>query len=244
MALDGRHALVTGGAKGIGRAIADRLAASGASVALIGRDPVALAASGYRHAVADVTDDDAFCAAIERLGPFDILVNNAGAAVSAPFKRHTRADWDSMLAVNLSACFVAIQAVLPRLVERGWGRIISIASTAGLKGYGYTAGYCAAKHGLVGLTRALAVEAARTGVTVNAVCPGFTDTAMADRAAAVISDKTGQSAADARTALASTNPQGRLIHPGEVAAAVAYLASEDAAGLTGQCLAVAGGEVM
>ena len=237
-------AIVTGGSQGIGRAIADRLAASGATVAIIGRDPAALAASGHIHAVADVTDDDAFCAAIERLGPFDILVNNAGAAISAPLKRHTRADWDCMLAVNLTACFIAIQAVLPRLVERGWGRIISIASTAGLKGYAYTAAYCAAKHGLVGLTRALAIETARTGVTVNAVCPGFTDTAMVQRAASVISDKTGQSAAEARAALARTNPQGRLIHPGEIAEAVAYLASDAAVGITGQCLAVAGGEVM
>ncbi len=244
MALEGRRALVTGGAKGIGRAIADRLAASGATVAIIGRDGAALAASGHPHAMADVTDEGAFCAAIERLGPFDILVNNAGAAVSAPFKRHTRADWDSMLAVNLTACFTAIQAVLPGMVERGWGRIISVASTAGLKGYPYTAAYCAAKHGLVGLTRALAVETACTGVTVNAVCPGFTDTAMADRAAATISGKTGQSAADARAALARTNPQGRLIHPDEVAAAVLYLAGDDAAGLTGQSLALAGGEVM
>ncbi len=244
MALEGRRALVTGGAKGIGRAITDRLATSGVTVASIGRDPAALAASGHLHAVADVTDEGVFCAAIERLGPFDILVNNAGAAVSAPFKRHTRADWDSMLAVNLTACFTAIQAVLPHLVERGWGRVISIGSIAGLKGYPYTAAYCAAKHGLVGLTRAIAIKTARTGVTVNTVCPGFTDTAMVDRAAAVISGKTGQSAADVRTALALTNPQGRLIHPGEVAAAVLYLASEDAAGITGQRLAVAGGEVM
>jgi NAD(P)-dependent dehydrogenase (short-subunit alcohol dehydrogenase family) len=235
---------VTGGAKGIGRAIADRLAASGAQVCVIGRDTAALAATGCPHAAADVTDADALCAAIDALGPFDILVNNAGAAVSAPFGRHSRADWEAMLAVNLTACFTAMQHVLPGLVERGWGRIVSVASTAGLKGYAYTAAYCAAKHGLIGLTRALAIETARTGVTVNAVCPGFTDTAMVDRAVATISAKTGQSAADARSALTRGNPQGRLIAPAEVAEAVAYLCGDNAAGVTGQALALAGGEVM
>ncbi len=242
--MQGRRALVTGGAKGIGRAIADRLAADGATVCVLGRDAAALAATGFDHAVADVTDEAALRAAIERLGPFDILVNNAGAAFSATFGRHGRAEWDAMLAVNLTSCFVAIQAVLPGMVAQGWGRIVSVASTASLKGYAYTAAYCAAKHGLLGLTRALAVETARTGVTVNAVCPGFTDTALVGRAVDTIVAKTGQTAEAAIAALARSNPQNRLVQPEEVAASVAFLCRDDAASLTGQSLVVAGGEVM
>ena len=183
-------------------------------------------------------------AAVERLGPFDILVNNAGAAHSAPFARHRRADWDGMLAVNLTSCFVTTQCVLPSMLAQGWGRVVSVASTAGLKGYGYTAAYCAAKHGLVGLTRALAIETARTGVTINAVCPGFTDTALVGRAVKTITVKTGQTAEAALGALARSNPQGRLVQPDEVAGAVAYLCREEAASLTGQSIVVAGGEVM
>ena len=171
-------------------------------------------------------------------------MNNAGAAVSAPFGRHSRADWDGMLAVNLTSCFVATQFVLPGMVAQGWGRVVSVASTASLKGYSYTAAYCAAKHGVLGLTRALAVETARTGVTVNAVCPGFTDTALVGRAVQTIVAKTGQTQEQATAALARSNPQGRLVQPEEVAAAVAYLCRDDAAALTGQSIVVAGGEVM
>lgn len=242
--LSGRVALVTGGAKGIGRAVADRLAADGARVVVMGRDAAALAASGYAHAVVDVTDAGAFEDAIARLGPFDVLVNNAGAAFSATFGRHGRADWDGMMAVNLTACFTACHAVLPGMVAQGWGRIVSVASTAGLKGYAYTAAYCAAKHGVIGLTRALAMETARTGVTVNAVCPGFTDTALVERAVALIAGKTGQTPGDALAALARVNPQNRLTSPDEVAEAVVFLCRQTAAGFTGQALVVAGGEVM
>ncbi len=239
-----RRALVTGGAKGIGLAIAERLRDLGVEVAILGRDAGAIEASGFRSRVADVTDAGAFEAAIDTLGPFDILVNNAGAAVAAPFGRHRREDWDAMLAVNLTSCFTACQRVLPGMVERGWGRIVNVASTAGLKGYAYTTAYCAAKHGVIGLTRALAVEVAKTGVTVNAVCPGFTDTAMVDRAAAVIAGKRGTSEGEARAVLAGMSPQGRLVLTGEVADAVVFLCGEGAAAMTGVSLAIAGGEVM
>lgn len=242
--LAGRAALVTGGAKGIGRAIADALAAAGVRVAVFGRDAAALHACGHEHRQVDVTDGPAFAQAIADLFPLDILVNNAGAAISAPFARHDRAAWDAMLAVNLTACFTACQAVLPNMRARGHGRIVSVASTAGLKGYAYTAGYCAAKHGLIGLTRALALETAREGITVNAVCPGFTDTDMVGRAAATIAAKTGQTDADARAALARLNPQNRLTTPAEVAEAVLFLCQDASSGFTGQALVVAGGEVM
>jgi len=239
-----RRALVTGGAKGIGRAIADTLARAGYDVVIIGRDAAALAETGYGFEAVDVTDAEAFTAAIMRLGPFDILVNNAGAAHSASFGRHSQADLQAMLAVNLIAVFTACQAVLPGMIARKWGRIISIASTAGLKGYAYTAAYTAAKHAVIGLTRALAVETARTEVTVNTVCPGFTATALVDRAIAEIISKTGQSAADAKAALQRSNPQNRLTSPAEVAEAVLFLCRDSSAGLTGQALVVAGGEVM
>ncbi|HME20808.1 MAG TPA: SDR family NAD(P)-dependent oxidoreductase [Acetobacteraceae bacterium] len=243
----GCTALVTGGAKGIGLAIARRLAADGAAIALIGRDAVALeqaaGALDARHAVADVTDHAALRDAIASIGQVDILVNNAGAAISKPFAKHTAADFDAMLAVNLLSAVVACQAVLPGMRARGFGRIVSIASTAGLKGYAYATAYVAAKHALVGFTRALALETVRDGITVNAVCPGFTDTDMVARAAATIAAAGGRSPDEARGLLASGNPAGRLVRPEEVAAAVAFLCRPDASAMTGQAIAVACGEV-
>jgi NAD(P)-dependent dehydrogenase (short-subunit alcohol dehydrogenase family) len=240
-------ALITGGAKGIGLAIARRLAAEGTAIALIGRDAAALARIakelGARFAVADVTDDAALRDAIASFGPCDILVNNAGAAVSKPFAQHAASDFQAMLAVNLLSAVTACQAVLPGMRARGFGRIVNIASTAGLKGYAYVTAYVAAKHALVGFTRALALETVKDGITVNAVCPGFTDTDMVARAVATIAASGGRSPQDARDKLVSGNPAGRLVRPEEVADAVAFLCRRDASAMTGQAIAVACGEV-
>jgi NAD(P)-dependent dehydrogenase (short-subunit alcohol dehydrogenase family) len=246
--LAGRRALVTGGSRGIGRAIASRLSAEGAEMLITGRDEAAARRTadelGCAALVVDVVDRAAMEHAFDAAGPIDILVNNAGIALSRPFAKTAPEDWDRLIAVNLTGAYLGCRRALPGMVARGWGRIVNVASTAGLKPYPYTAAYCAAKHGLIGLTRALALECARKGVTVNAVCPGFTDTDIARQAIAVIAAETGRSAAEGRAALERLNPQNRLTDPDEVAAAVAFLCRPDAHGVTGQSLIIAGGEVM
>jgi NAD(P)-dependent dehydrogenase (short-subunit alcohol dehydrogenase family) len=248
--LQGKHAVVTGASRGIGLAIARALMAQGARITLMARDAqaleVAVAELGGDTAwqAVDVTDAEGVAAAFARAGAVDILVNNAGQAASAPFGRTDAALWQRMLDVNLTGAYHCIQAALPGMLDTGWGRVVNVASTAGLTGYRYVAAYCAAKHGLVGLTRALALEVASRGVTVNAVCPGFTDTDIVADAVANIVRKTGRTEMQARAELAAANPQGRLVQPDEVAHAVAWLCMPGAAAMNGQAIAVAGGEVM
>lgn len=247
------HVVVTGGARGIGAAIAEHLDSLGARLTLMGRQlaPLQQKCTHLRSAqaiTADVTLEasvkEAFDRAREKFGPVAILVNNAGAASSAPMDKLTLADWQGMLDVNLTSVFLCSRAVLPDMRAAKWGRIINVASTAGMKGYAYVSAYCAAKHGTVGFTRALALETARSGITVNAVCPGYTNTELLDGALAKIMDKTGMDRAGAEKQLKAVNPQQRFIEPPEVAAAVAWLCLPGSESITGQSIAIAGGEVM
>ena len=246
-----RHALVTGGGSGVGKAIALALAEAGIEVTICGRrqqslDTVAQSNPLIHGVSADVTDEASVKALYETAeaarGAFDIVVANAGMSGSAPAHKTTLGDWQRTLDVNLTGAFLTVRPALAGMLERKRGRIVFVASTAGLKGYAYVAPYVAAKHGVVGLMRALACETAKSGVTVNAVCPGFTETEMLDGSIARIVEKTGRSASEARAMLAATNPQGRLIEPDEVAAAVLWLAGEDARSITGQTISVSGGE--
>ena len=245
------HAVVTGGARGIGREIAARLTDAGAVVTLLGRDRAALdevVAKGTARfsAVADVTDQAAVNTAIAQVAarqPIDILVANAGTAESAPFARSDAALFARMIDVNFMGVVHSIQAALPSMRERPSGRIVAISSTAGLKGYAYVSAYAAAKHAVIGLVRSLALELAATRVTVNAVCPGFTDTDLVAGSIDNIMKKTGRDRAEAVAELTRHNPQGRLVSPSEVADTVLWLCGEGASAITGQAIAVAGGEI-
>lgn len=253
-AIAGRHVLVTGAGSGIGAAVARRLGRAGARLTLAGRREAPLRAvaaelpEGTAHVVArfDVTDPqaiaDGLATAREAFGPISILVNNAGAAETAPFGRTSLAQWNSVIAVDLTSVFLVTQAVLPDL--QAGGRIVNIASTAGLVGYRYVSAYCAAKHGVIGLTRSLALELARTGITVNAICPGYTDTPLIREAIAAIIAKTGRTETEVLAEMTAGSPQRRLVDPVEVAETVAFVVSPGAASINGQAIAVAGGEVM
>jgi NAD(P)-dependent dehydrogenase (short-subunit alcohol dehydrogenase family) len=252
--LQGQHALVTGAARGIGAAIARMLAAEGATLTLLGRGREALEQlaadlpSQHGVAVADITDPQqiqaAFEQAIAQRGRIAILVNNAGQAESAPFGKTSLELWNRMLSVNLTGTFVCAQAALSGMLAAGRGRIVNIASTAGQRGYAYVAAYAAAKHGVIGLTRSLALEVAKKGITVNAVCPGYTETDILRDSIANVVAKTGRSEDEARAQFAASNPQQRIVQPEQVADAVRWLCGSGADAVTGQAISVSGGEVM
>lgn len=252
--LNNRHSVVTGGGQGIGAAIARLLVAQGANVTVLGRtlatvQALATEQPAHLHAVsADVSDAEqveaAFANARQRFGPISILINNAGQASSAPFLKTDAALWNQMLAVNLTSTLLCTQAAVPDMLASGWGRVVNIASTAGLTGYAYVAAYCAAKHGVVGLTRALALEFAKKGLTVNAVCPGYTETDIVRNSIANVMAKTGRTEPQARAEFTAGNPQGRLVQAEEVADTVAWLCGPAAGAITGQSIAVCGGELM
>jgi 3-hydroxybutyrate dehydrogenase len=253
--LSGQHAVVTGGGSGIGAAIAATLLRAGARVTLMGRDAARLetqrATLGGGENVAcvsvDVIDEAAvnaaFAQAVERLGAVDILVNNAGQAQAAPFAQTDLALWRRMLDVNLTGAFLCTRAVLPAMLAQKRGRIVTVASTAGQVGYPYVAAYCASKHGVIGMTRALALEVATQGVTVNAVCPGYTETELLHASIEQITRKTSRSEAEARSILVRHNPQQRFVAPEEVADAVLWLCGPASSAITGQSISVSGGEI-
>lgn len=249
--LSGSHALVTGGGRGIGRAIAASLVQAGVTVTIMGRnisvlDEVIAAGDAHHAIAADVSNQAASTAAIAQAAarqPIDILIANAGAAESAPFIKSDAALFQRMIDVNFMGVVYAAQAVLPAMKMRGHGRIVALASTSGLKGYAYVTAYAAAKHAVVGLVRSLALEVAKNGITVNAVCPGFTETDLLEGSVDNIMSKTGRSREQAVAELARHNPQGRLVTPQEVADAVLWLCGAGAGAITGQSIVVAGGEI-
>lgn len=246
--VDGKKVLITGGGTGVGADMALSFAQQGAHVFISGRTQSALdkVAASHKNITAitcDVTDEASVKAMFDQMGDVDIVIANAGVAESAPLIKTDLESWNRMIAVNLTGVFLTLKEGLLRMQGKEWGRLISVASTAGLRGYSYVAPYSAAKHGVIGLTKSLALEVAKKGITVNAICPGFLNTEMTDRSIATIVEKTGMSEDDARATIAKNNPQGRLIEPSEVTATALYLCSDGAVGVNGQAIAISGGEI-
>ena len=246
--LAGKRALVTGGGRGIGAACARALAGAGAHVIVCGRTRGALdelaREVGGTAITCDLADRGATDRLVAEVGAVDVLVNNAGVAESAALERTSDEMWDRILELDATAPFRLVRALVPRMVAAGWGRVVNIASNAGVSGYGYTAAYCAAKHAMVGFTRALAIDLARTGVTINALCPGWVRTQMSEEAVARIAAKTGRSADEARRSLESMSPQRRMIEPDEVAHAALWLCADAARGIHGQTIVIDGGAIL
>jgi len=242
--MSSKHAFVTGGGTGIGLACARRLSADGYRVTISGRNEKRLAESGFDYVVMDVTDEDSVHQAFDQVDLVDVLVNNAGEAETAPLLKTSLKMWQSMLDVNLTGAFLCAKAAIPQMIDRGQGRFIVIASTASLVGYSYTGAYTSAKHGVLGLVKTLALELAKTGVTANAVCPGFTRTEMLDRSIENIVKKTGCSSEEALQKLVQGNPMQRPVEAEEVADAVSWLASDGASSVNGTSIPIDGGEVI
>lgn len=246
MTMQGKRVLITGGGSGAGENLALGFAAQGAEVVISGRrmdalQSVAAKAKGIRCVQADVTDEAAVKRMFDEAGAVDIVIANAGAADSAVMAKTSLDQWNAMLGVNLTGVFLTFREGLNQF--QGWGRLVAVASTAGLKGYAKVAPYAAAKHGVIGMCRSLALEVARKPITVNAICPGFLDTPMTDHSVQVIAEKTGKTLAEARAALEGLNPQNRLFQPAEVTAAALFLCGAGSEGINGQTITIAGGEV-